>query len=200
MSAAGFVLVGGHSSRMGRDKALLSWGSQPLIEQLGRQLEVVAGSVALVGEPNRYQSLGFDCIPDLRPGLGPLAGIEAALLSGRAEWNLIVACDLPGLKTEVLTELIRVGLESHRQCAVVRDSTGIVHPLCAIYHNSCLEIVQNALDKRLLKLQNLVEHLDSITVGIDSELSNVNTPDEWSAWQRAHNRTENENVIAGDGD
>src|SRR5437762_8761701 len=83
MKAAGFVLVGGHSSRMGRDKALLPLDSGLLIEKLAAMVAAVVGTVALIGEPERYKHLGLECLPDLRPGMGPLAGIEAALESGR---------------------------------------------------------------------------------------------------------------------
>src|SRR4051794_11037884 len=105
MQAAGFVLVGGHSSRMGCDKALLPLKSGLLIQEVTAKVTAAAGTVALVGEPERYRDLGLDCLPDLRSGMGPLAGIEAALESGRGELNLIVACDMPSLDTDWLCRL-----------------------------------------------------------------------------------------------
>ena len=83
---------------MGRDKALLPLRSDPLVKRIASEVAEAAGSVALVGEPQRYRHLGFTCLPDLSPGAGPLGGIETALESGRGEWNLIVACDMPDLE------------------------------------------------------------------------------------------------------
>ena len=83
MQAAGFVLVGGQSSRMGRDKARLRIGSGLLVEDVAGKLASCTASVTLVGPPERYADLPFECLPDLRPGLGPLAGIEAALVQLR---------------------------------------------------------------------------------------------------------------------
>jgi molybdenum cofactor guanylyltransferase len=85
MQTAGFVLVGGDSSRMGRDKALLPLKSGLLIHELAGKVADASGTAALIGEPARYRHLEIDCLADLRPGMGPLAGIETALESGRGE-------------------------------------------------------------------------------------------------------------------
>ena len=79
MSREGFVLAGGRSSRMGRDKAFLPWESRFLVQHVTDQVALAAGNVALIGDQERYSALRLDCFADLRPGLGPLAGIEAAL-------------------------------------------------------------------------------------------------------------------------
>jgi molybdopterin-guanine dinucleotide biosynthesis protein A len=93
IARAGFVLVGGNSSRMGRDKARLPFHGTTLVEHVASTVADAAGSVTLVGAPERYASLGFPMLVDSRTGAGPLAGIHTALASSPAAWNLIVACD-----------------------------------------------------------------------------------------------------------
>src|ERR1700761_7300390 len=81
VNTAGFVLVGGRSSRMGRDKALLPSGSGTLVKEIADSVAAVSGNVALIGRPESYRSLGYDCLEDICPGLGPLSGIHTALHS-----------------------------------------------------------------------------------------------------------------------
>lgn len=188
MKAAGFVLVGGHSSRMGRDKALLPLSSGLLIEEVAARVANAAGSVALIGAPERYNHLGFDCLPDLRPGMGPLAGIEAALESGRGDLNLIVACDMPSLETDWLSCLLRKAQETHALCVASRDASGIVHPLCAVYRSGCLPVIRRALDAGRLKLLEAIGELGASTLQIGSTVWNINTPQEWAQWEHAHNQ------------
>ena len=183
MQAAGFVLVGGLSTRMGRDKALLLSGSHPLVKDVAEQVAVAAGSVALVGKPERYRDLGLECLVDLRLNVGPLAGIETALKSDRGELNLIAACDMPGLKVSWLQALLRQAEETQARAVVIRDKAGLIHPLCGVYRRGCLPVIQEALDTRRLRLMDVVEELCAVPLDIDEIIWNVNTPQEWSAWR-----------------
>lgn len=170
---------------MGRDKALLPWKSASLVEEVIVKVQAAAGNVGLVGEPSRYQHLQFDCLPDRQPGLGPLAGIESALSSRRGELNLIVACDMPGLRLAWLHLLLESAVRSGALCTSLVDSNGAMQPLCAVYRSDCLPMVQNALEERRLKLMDFVTSLDARTVFVPSPIWNVNTPEEWTAWQNA---------------
>lgn len=170
---------------MGRDKALLPWRSRSFLEHVAIQVKAAAGNVALIGDPQSYVGFGYPCFPDRRMGMGPLAGIEVALESGRGELNLIVACDMPGLQAAWLIQLLEEAQKTGAQCVAARDANGRIHPLCASYRSSCLPAVQRALDDGHLKLLDLLEKLKAVTLDIGATIWNINTPEEWSAWQGA---------------
>jgi molybdopterin-guanine dinucleotide biosynthesis protein A len=197
--AAGFVLVGGHSSRMGRDKAFLRWHSRFMVEHVADQVASCVGKLALVGDPDRYGALGIDCFPDLHPGVGPLAGIEAALETKRGELNLIVACDMPDLETASLLKLLERAEMNDAQCLAARDENGLIHPLCAVYRSSCLPVIRGALEAGRLKLLDVLEELGAVTMEIGQRISNVNTPEEWSVWQQQARTTSVQQIKSGDG-
>src|SRR5205807_1875209 len=118
IARAGFVLVGGNSSRMGQDKACLPFQGKTLLEHVAAAVAEAAGSVTLVGAPERYQSLGFPIIADSRPGAGPLAGIHTALSISHADWNMIVACDMPGISAPFLKSLLAAAAASGADCLI----------------------------------------------------------------------------------
>ena len=136
--------------------------------------------------------------PDLHPGLGPLAGIEAALESKRGELNLIVACDMPDLERASLLKILERAEMNDAHCVAARDENGLIHPLCAVYRSSCLPVIRAALEAGRLTLFDVLEQLGAVTMEIGQRISNVNTPEEWDLWQqRAH--TTVQQVKLGDG-
>lgn len=185
MRVAGFVLVGGLSSRMGQNKARLRVDSRLLVELIASKLAEVSDCVALVGNPQAFGDLPLECLADLRTGLGPLAGLETALSKGRAKFNIVTSCDMPGIRPSDLTRLLNVCRETQSLCTVARDADGRTHPLCAVYRSDCLPFVTAALDAGRLRLLDLLKEMKAVEVPIDSILLNLNTPEEWVAWQAA---------------
>ena len=96
--AVGFVLAGGQSSRMGQDKALLLFAGRPLV---AHALSIfsragIAASIAGVRSSARTALEAFaPVVEDAEPGLGPLAGICAALASTSARYAVFLPVDLP---------------------------------------------------------------------------------------------------------
>lgn len=183
MRWAGFVLTGGKSSRMGCNKALLIYSGHTLLEHTAIAVAAVAGSVTLIGHPATYAHLGLAVLPDRFPESGPLAGIEAALAHTNTDWNLIVACDMPGMEPEFLTGLCEAAerLPQGTDCVVPTTPDGRKHPLCAAYRRRCLEPVRTALIRGDRKVTAVVESLAASCYPVH-HLQNVNTPVEWSTF------------------
>lgn len=179
MQRAGFILTGGRSRRMGSDKALLPWQGLTVVEHLSQIAADAAGSCVLVGQPERYRHLGIASIADLRPGCGPLSGIEAALASTSAEWNLILSCDLAGVHPEMLEALFQHAAASNAAVCLIRDAAGVLHPLCAVYHRRSLAVVRAALDQSMFRLLDVVASLQPIYFEVAQPISNLNTPEDW---------------------
>ena len=105
LQVGGYVLAGGRSSRMGRDKALLELAGKPLIEHAVTKLRRVCAEVhILAGAEGEHAGLAryAPLVHDLHPGCGPISGIEAALTHTTHDWNLILAVDVPFLPTALL--------------------------------------------------------------------------------------------------
>lgn len=152
---AGFILAGGQSSRMGRDKTLLEIGGAPLLVRTARLLEPRVVAVTIIGPTERYAALGWRVIPDDCPGLGPLGGLATALRISASEWNLVVGGDLPYLTGEWLEWLAARALNSAAD-AVVPESERGLEPLCAVYRARCAPALAQALDRGERKLTKVV--------------------------------------------
>lgn len=187
MRAAGFVLTGGNSTRMGTDKALLQTGDTHLVSAVACTLSELSIPVTLVGRPDRYSHLDWPCISDVRPGQGPLSGIETALAASDAEWNLVVACDMPTVSSQWLMTILQHGQNStDLSCVATRDADGRVHPLCAAYRKSCLPLVSKALDEHRLRLTAILDEFATEYLQAPVVLPNLNTPSEWERYQSLH--------------
>ena len=184
---AGFVLVGGNSARMGRDKALLPYGGATLAEHVAARVRAAAGSVALVGDSERYRALCLPVTPDLHPGRGPLAGIQAALQASNARWNLIVACDMPALTTEFLLSLLDRAEACRAPCLAPVSPAGRPEPLCAVWGRDCLAAVGAALRRNVRKMTEALEAVRALywPVAEAAWFENLNTPRDWAGHCKA---------------
>ena len=157
-----------------------------MVEYAAQIMGSVADSVTLIGEPDRYRKLGIPCVADLRPGLGPLAGLETALSATQTCWNIILPCDMPGIDSSTLSSLCRMADQSSSKAVLLRDSDGLVHPLCGLYRRHCLPEIRSALDTGQLRLMDVVARLQAVYVDIAFSVLNINTPEQWSAALRSY--------------
>lgn len=138
-----FVLAGGQSTRMGRDKALLPLDGRPLIEHMVDKMRRMGLPARICGSrPDLAQFA--EVLPDNFAQTGPLAGIEAALTVSDTELNLFVPVDLPGLPLEFLRWLI-ARAESSQAVATIPRFGDRFQPLCAVYSRRLVEGLRGSL-------------------------------------------------------
>jgi molybdopterin-guanine dinucleotide biosynthesis protein A len=183
----GFVLAGGRSARMGREKALLEIGGIPLILRTARLVSLVTGSVRVVGETPGIRALGLEIVADGWPGQGPLGGIATALGASRAPWSLVVACDLPYLTKAWLAYVVSRALASDAD-AVIAMNAGGAEPLCAAYRESAAGAIRSAVSLGNLKVRRMLENIRGEVIEpeewkrFDSDgylFKNMNLPDDY---------------------
>jgi len=178
MRVAGFVLAGGESRRMGRDKALLPYLGEPLAAVLARTVLQVADSVQIIGNPSFYASLGYPVTPDAVAPCGPAGGIYTALLQNLAHWNLVVACDMPRVDAALLQKLVQCARDGNGDCIVPLGPDRQPEPLCAIYHVRCLPVLERAISQKRLRMRDLIAEMHPVLVSGNEAACfvNVNTP------------------------
>jgi molybdopterin-guanine dinucleotide biosynthesis protein A len=120
-------------------------------------------------------------VPDRKTGLGPLAGVEAALLSAferGCDGAFVLACDMP-LVDERTVRAVVAALGDGRAAAPAPDGGRDIEPLCAAYRVSCLPVVVRALEEGRLAAHELFAAVRGRTVALPTErFLNVNTPED----------------------
>ena len=91
------ILAGGQNRRMGGSpKALLPNGSGALIlDGLRAAFAGFDEKLLSTNTPELAAGTGFAPVPDARPGMGPLAGLAAALSACQSDGLVVAACDMP---------------------------------------------------------------------------------------------------------
>jgi len=170
------LLAGGHSRRMGSDKALIEWeGLLPLWEFQLKKLRTLDAQRVLVSCREAQGLLGpaefvFDP-PDVDDG--PLGAITRCLELVQMPL-LVLAVDMPWMPRDFLGERVLRG-------GFFRGEHGI-ETLAAVYEPQMLPLMQRALRERRLSLQRVIEEaapaFHEITPGERSFFRNANAPEE----------------------
>ena len=90
------ILAGGKSSRMGRPKALLPFGGEPLIVHTVRSLATRFADIVVVAAPGQdLPQLPVTLVHDTVAYQGPVGGISYGLQAARREVCFVTSCDAP---------------------------------------------------------------------------------------------------------
>ena len=186
-----FIVAGGKSSRMGEDKALLKLDGQTLLERALELAHGVSRDVRVVGSPDKFAAFA-PVIEDVFRDQGPLAGIHAALKSSSNDLNLILAVDLPFLKSNFLHYLISQARVTTALVTLPR-AAGAWQTLCAVYRRGFAEYAEQSLREGKNKIDPLfsrvetkvIEEHELVQQGFSPDIfQNVNTPDEFRRAQK----------------
>jgi molybdopterin-guanine dinucleotide biosynthesis protein A len=184
--ACAFVLAGGRSSRMGRDKAFLPFEGSTLLERALAVARAVTPEVRIVGSVENFQVFA-QTVEDQFPDHGPLGGIHAALRSSGYDNNLVLAVDMPFLATTWLAYLLDQSRTSNAMVTLPRLERGW-QPLCAVYRREFADLAEPALQAGRNRIDSLfakisprvIDERELASRGFSPEMfRNLNTPDEF---------------------
>lgn len=150
MTCTGFVVAGGQSRRMGRDKALLPWGAATLLDHALDRLRAVSDDVRILSGPDeRYADRAVPVHVDVRAGTGSLGGVYTGLLQLERPCGLFLGVDLPLVPAALLAHLLEL---APGYDVVVPVSPAGPEPLCAAYARSCRRPLERRMAAGELKM------------------------------------------------
>jgi molybdopterin-guanine dinucleotide biosynthesis protein A len=188
---AGAILAGGGATRLGGlAKGALDVGDGRTMARRALDALTAAGIedvIVCAAAAAAYGQLGCAVVPDLRPGAGPLGGIEAALAhyAGRCDAVVLLPCDTPGIGAAEVRALAAAFRASGAPVVAAAGPDGRWHPLCAVLRNGILGRVSEALDAGRAGVGDLWRALGAKPVRFDDETPfvNVNTPEDLHRWR-----------------
>lgn len=183
------ILAGGKSSRMGKNKLLLSLGDMPLI---GHLIHTVTGMftecIVVTDTPEAYAQYPVRLTQDIIicAEKNSLTGIHAGLTAAKHDYSLVIGGDMPFVQASVLEHLCRCA-EGY-DVAIIRDGPHF-QPLCAVYHKNCLPHIEALLRAGRFKILGFFPHVRVRFVEMGDILPldpegitffNVNTPGDYA--------------------
>ena len=174
----GYILAGGRSSRMGRDKALLPVGSRTLIELVMDRLQPLVDHVEVIGQPRNVQSLEErlkrKVLTDITPGRGPLMGVYTGLMQTETALNVFLPCDMPWVEGRLVERLLGWCRGQTQVVASMHPAEG-VQPFPLICHVRACRAIGALLDRKEPSLQALLR-------GPHAQVIEIEEPDLWPSF------------------
>ena len=180
------ILAGGKSSRMGRPKAMLSFGEEPLVKFVIRGLATLFPDIVLVAAPGQeLPELPVTLVRDEVAYQGPVGGLCYGLRECRSAAAFVTSCDVPFLSLPLVSHLA-ARLPGHD--VVVPHWEGRLQPLHAVYRRSVLPLLERQLERGELRPVFLFDKVRTLKLEEDEiraldpdgwSFFNMNTPDDY---------------------
>lgn len=168
---------------MGSDKALLCWQGIPMLQRVCHAaLQCCDLVYVLTPWPERYKHvIPTSCIilQEYQPDQGPLVALLAGLHQLQTTWVLLLACDLPLLRSDILREWLTL-LPNTQALALVPHQPEQWEPLCGFYHHQSRSSLQSFIQQGGQSFQHWLSSLPAQKIAIDAPsqamLWNCNSP------------------------
>jgi molybdopterin-guanine dinucleotide biosynthesis protein A len=181
MNAEGWVLAGGRSVRMGRDKAGVDFAGVPLLERMLGKLRQLGLKARVAGMREPVEGVAVEVVSDLHPDCGPLSGMETALSRSETQLVMMLGVDLPLVEIEFVQWMLERAQVSGAAATIPRV-LGQPQPLCAVYRRELLGGIARALNSGDYKTMTAVE---SAAAGARVDLFDVERVAAAGAWDSA---------------
>ena len=179
-AVSAIILIGGKSSRMGRDKALLEIKGEQAVYRLQRILSPFFDTVMLSTGPNPdYTVPGLKTVTDISHGHGPLMGIYSSLLASQTPINFFIACDIPEVKLPLIFKLLSYA--DDYDISLPSFDEDRFEPLYGIYRKEVVPVIKTKLDSGKRRVASIFDMCKTVILPMDdsSWYTNLNTPDDY---------------------
>jgi molybdopterin-guanine dinucleotide biosynthesis protein A len=179
----GVILAGGKSRRMGEDKRYLVVGEQTLLERgLGVIRSIFQEVLIVIAQDSPPLDVDAKVVRDLLPDCGSLGGLYTGLMQATTPWIFVVACDMPFLDQAVIDQFT-----SRRATAdiVMAKLDARLHPMHALYGKRCLPALEQMIQARQLKIQEIVSQ-PSLRVQYVTEAELLTIDPSWRSFQNVN--------------
>ena len=192
MNRSAIILVGGASSRFGKDKGVLDLANKPLIKHVIDAISTIVDEKIIVTnskvQAEKYKGIGgpnAHVLVDAYDARGSLVGAATGFAEAHGAYSLLLPCDTPFISKDVVFLLFE--LCTDKAAAIPRWPNGYIEPLQAVYCTRlAAEAAKMALNEGKSDLQSMVEKLHSVRYvstlvlqQLDAGLKtffNINTP------------------------
>lgn len=170
---------------MGQDKALVEVDGAPILQRVYRVANECGDRVyVLTPWRDRYEEiLPGDCrwLVESNPGGGPMSGFAQGLDRIECEWLLLLGCDLPLLRSDILQNWIeRLETLPDSTLAMVPKQAAGWEPLCGFYRKAIAPELRQFMESGGRSFQRWLPQINVEEIAPDSEavlmLKNINTP------------------------
>lgn len=183
------ILAGGKGVRLSPHKGLLKVGSKAIIVRQIEELGKIFGDIFIVtNSPEVYSDLGAKLVADTVLDKGPLGGVYSLLKETKAQYNFIIACDMPCLNI-TLIKYMSENLGAYD--VIVPEFSRRLEPLFAFYSKNCVCVIEKQLRKNNLRLQEIFP-LVKTRIITEAEVArfdtcgesftNINTPEDYNSF------------------
>ncbi|MBF90017.1 MAG: hypothetical protein CMG75_10295 [Candidatus Marinimicrobia bacterium] len=176
------ILIGGESQRFGSPKWNVKIGDISVLDRLwyacsNFEKRIVIGK----SKPNLMKK---PFLSDETDSQGPIFGLYRLLYNSEYKWNLLLSCDLPRLRKNLLE---RIWIERDDKVDIILPTVnGINQVTCALYKKTLVNKINERINNQSLSLQELVKNSRAKKVNLESwheQLTNMNTKNDWEKIQ-----------------
>jgi molybdopterin-guanine dinucleotide biosynthesis protein A len=151
------IIAGGKSRRMGFDKALMKMGNTTCIELIIQKLKKHFDEIIIAaGNTNKYGFLGEKTVIDEIKNAGPIGGLHAGLKSSNSIYNYLIACDMPVICDDLISDLRR--MVAMKPDIIACKNNDFIEPFHGVYSKSLITRIEQQVNNDGYSIFNLMKH------------------------------------------
>ena len=186
-----FILNGGKSTRMTRDKAKITINGKSFVENVIEELAPIFKKCFLVGKEYHHPFIA-GWLEDIIKGIGPIGGLYTALQNTDTLCNFVTAIDYPLVNRKLVYALwqkVENLLNIHDAIIPVYDDGP--HPLFGFYRKTCIKAIEKCIKNKKFSILGISDYCniafsdikkilpDRDKILLETSLMNINTPDDY---------------------